>query len=79
MLGDPTRLAMVQLILEANDALCVCELERHFDLTQPTISHHVKALREAGLITTEKRGSWVHCRAERRALQELAQLLVLRR
>ena len=69
---------MMQLIIEAEDALCVCELERHFDLTQPTISHHVKALREAGLITTEKRGSWVHCRAERRVLRELGQHPVFR-
>ncbi len=72
VLGDPTRLAMMQLILESEDALCVCELERHFSLTQPTISHHVKVLREVGLVTTEKRGSWVHCRANRRLLQELA-------
>ena len=78
MLGDPTRLAMMQLILDAEDALCVCELERHFALTQPTISHHVRVLRQAGLITTEKRGCWVHCRAERSALRELGRHPVFR-
>lgn len=58
-LGDSTRLNMVQLLAMAQRPLCVCELESQFDLSQPTISHHLRILREAGVVTTSRQGTWV--------------------
>jgi ArsR family transcriptional regulator len=69
-LGDPTRLAMLQMILEREE-LCACEIEPSFDLSQPTISHHLKQLREAGLITGERRGTWIYYSADRQAIGAL--------
>lgn len=59
-LGDETRLEIVGLLAAAGGALCVCEIEPRFDLSQPTISHHLRLLREAGLVTSERRGTWVY-------------------
>jgi ArsR family transcriptional regulator, arsenate/arsenite/antimonite-responsive transcriptional repressor len=53
----------------------VCELATAFDLTQPTISHHLKVLREAGIIASERRGTWVYYRLEPAALERIAALL----
>jgi len=58
-LGHPVRLRMVDLIHRQGGELCVCEFENHFDLTQPTISHHLKILRQAGVIRSRQDGSWV--------------------
>lgn len=59
-LGHPVRLRMVDLIHhQQGDDICVCEFEHHFDLKQPTISHHLKILRDAGLIQSRQDGSWV--------------------
>ncbi len=55
-LGDETRLEMIGLLAAAGSELCACDIESHFDLSQPTISHHLKILREAGLVTGERRG-----------------------
>lgn len=57
-LGDPVRLRLLSLIAAAGEC-CSCDLEGPLDRSQPTISHHTKALAEAGLITGEKRGRWV--------------------
>ena len=54
-LAHPVRLRMVELIREREE-VCACEFEGHFDLTQPTLSHHLKALREAGLVTRRREG-----------------------
>lgn len=59
-LSNPVRLQMIDLISQGSGQVCGCDIERHFDLTQPTISHHLKVLRDAGLITSEARGVWVH-------------------
>ena len=59
-LGDETRLAIVGLLAAADEPLCVCEIEPRFDLSQPTISHHLRLLREAGVVTSERRGTWVY-------------------
>ena len=56
-LADPTRVAIINC-LSAADEVCVCNLTETFDLSQPTISHHLKVLREAGLVTAERRGTW---------------------
>lgn len=58
-LGDSTRLHMLQLLAMAQRPLCACELESPFDLSQPTISHHLRILREAGIVTTTRKGTWI--------------------
>jgi ArsR family transcriptional regulator, arsenate/arsenite/antimonite-responsive transcriptional repressor len=75
-LGDPVRLRLVSLI-GARDGgeVCVCDLTSAFDLSQPTISHHLKVLREAGLIDSERRGTWVYYRLVPAALERMAGLL----
>ncbi len=57
-LGDPVRLRLLSLITSANGESCVCDLTTAFELTGPTISHHLKVLREAGLVDCERRGTW---------------------
>jgi ArsR family transcriptional regulator len=52
---------MLSLLANAREEVCVCHVQEHFALGQPTISHHLKILREAGLIRCVKRGIWVHC------------------
>ena len=76
-LGDPVRLRLLSLIAShAGGEACVCDLTDVFDLTGPTISHHLKVLREAGLITGERRGTWVYYRIEPAALGRLSAVLV---
>ncbi len=74
--ADPTRLRLLSLIA-AHDGgeACVCDLTGEFDLSAPTISHHLKVLREAGLVTSERRGTWVHYRVVGGRLTALAQAL----
>lgn len=57
-LADPTRLEILRLVAAQPAPTCVCDLVDHFDLAQPTISHHLKVLREAGLLETSKLGIW---------------------
>ncbi|MFE5163646.1 ArsR/SmtB family transcription factor [Streptomyces sp. NPDC056697] len=60
-LGDPIRLRLLSMIASrAGGEVCVCDLTPAFDLSQPTISHHLKLLRQAGLIDCERRGTWVY-------------------
>lgn len=59
-LGDETRLEMVGLLAAEGAELCVCDIESHFDLGQPTISHHLRILREARVVTSDRRGTWVY-------------------
>jgi ArsR family transcriptional regulator, arsenate/arsenite/antimonite-responsive transcriptional repressor len=75
-LGDPVRLRLVSLIgARAGGEVCVCELTSAFELSQPTISHHLRVLREAGLIDSERRGTWVYYRLVPDALERMAALL----
>jgi len=60
-LADPTRVAIVNRLSTA-DEVCVCELNGAFDLSQPTISHHLRILREAGLVEATRRGTWAYYR-----------------
>ena len=72
-LADPVRLRLVSLIgARGAGETCVCDLTGAFELTAPTISHHLKVLREAGLITSERRGTWVYYRLVPGALERLA-------
>lgn len=75
-LGDPARLRLLSLIAShPGGEACVCDISGTFDLSQPTISHHLKTLRSAGLIDSERRGSWVYYRAIPSALQQLSTIL----
>jgi ArsR family transcriptional regulator len=59
-LADPTRLGMLELLVANKEPLCVCNITDHFPQNQPTISHHLRILREAGLIAGEKHGVWAY-------------------
>lgn len=75
-LGDPVRLRLLSMIAAAGgEEVCVCELTPAFDLSQPTISHHLKVLREAGLLTSQRRATWVYYRVVPAALQRLSDTL----
>ncbi|TWF80313.1 ArsR family transcriptional regulator [Pseudonocardia hierapolitana] len=77
-LGDPVRLRLVSLIASHDGGeACVCDLTAGFDLSGPTISHHLKVLREAGLISGERRGTWVYYRVEPAALARLSDVLAI--
>ena len=76
-LGDPIRLRLLSQIASAPEGeKCVCDLDTGFEVSGPTISHHLKVLREAGLIEGERRGTWVYYRAVNEKMAALAQLLV---
>ncbi len=75
-LGDPVRLRLLSAIASgAGGEVCVCELTGNFELSQPTISHHLKRLRQAGLIDCERRGTWVYYWLLPAATDQLAALL----
>ncbi|MFG3702257.1 ArsR/SmtB family transcription factor [Micromonospora sp. NPDC047620] len=77
-LGDPVRLQLMSMIASAEGGeACVCDLTPAFNLTGPTISHHLKTLREAGLVDAERRGTWVYYRARPGILRQLAALLTV--
>lgn len=75
-LADPVRLRLLSLIAahEGGEA-CVCDLNDAFDLSQPTISHHLKQLHDVGLLDRDKRGTWVFYSVRREALADLAALI----
>ncbi|HEX4656812.1 MAG TPA: metalloregulator ArsR/SmtB family transcription factor [Streptosporangiaceae bacterium] len=75
-LADPVRLRLMSLVAShAGGEACVCDLNDAFDLTQPTISHHLKVLHDSGLLDREKRGVWVYYRARTEALASLGALI----
>jgi ArsR family transcriptional regulator len=75
-LADPVRLRLLSLVASrAGQEACVCDLNEAFDLSQPTISHHLKVLHEVGLLDRSKRGVWVYYRAKPEALASLGALL----
>ena len=72
-LADPTRLEMYRLIAGQEAALCACDIGDRFDLAQPTIAHHLKVLRDAGLVTVSRQGIWAYYAVDpqgQRVLQE---------
>jgi ArsR family transcriptional regulator len=71
-LADPTRLGIVALLAAQNVPLCVCEINAAFPLGQPTISHHLKQLRDAGLVEWQKKGLWVYYTVNRSRLGQVA-------
>lgn len=75
-LADPVRLRLLSLIAShAGGETCVCELNDEFDLSQPTISHHLKVLHDCGLLERDKRGVWVYYRVRTEALAGLGALV----
>ncbi|WP_089316364.1 ArsR/SmtB family transcription factor [Actinomadura mexicana] len=77
-LSDPVRLRLLNMIASAEGGeACVCDLTGSFELTAPTISHHLKVLRQAGLIDGERRGTWVYYQAVPERLTRLSGLFAL--
>jgi len=75
-LADPVRLRLLSLVAShADGEACVCDLNDAFDLSQPTISHHLKVLHEVGLLDRSKRGVWVYYAVKREALADLGALI----
>ena len=85
-LADPTRRRIIELLKRrgccscsevsaADPGLCICDLESALSLSQPTITHHIQVLREAGLVETWKIGRWVYCRRNEGALDRLGEWL----
>jgi ArsR family transcriptional regulator, arsenate/arsenite/antimonite-responsive transcriptional repressor len=71
-LGDPVRVQLVDVLRRDAGKVCVCELVPLFDLSQPTVSHHLKVLRDAGLVGSERRGLWAYYYVNPEALEELS-------
>jgi ArsR family transcriptional regulator, arsenate/arsenite/antimonite-responsive transcriptional repressor len=77
-LGDPIRLQLMSMIASApGGEICVCDLTPAFTISETTVSHHLKVLREAGLVDAERRASWVYYRARPALMQQLATLLTI--
>lgn len=74
-LGDPTRLEIFRLVAAQEAPICVCDIVAQFDVSQPTISHHLKILREAGLLTVSRRGVWAYYAVDPRGIAGLRDFL----
>lgn len=77
-LGDPARVKLVNLIANSDAPVCACELIPAVGLSQPTVSHHLKRLTDAGLLLREQRGVWAYYSIEPRAAETLAALADLK-
>lgn len=75
VLADPTRLRLLSIISSSGEACAACDLVEPSGVSQPTVSHHLKVLREAGLVESEKKGRWVFYRPVPERLEVLAQAL----
>ena len=71
-LGDPVRLQLVDVLRKHAGKVCVCELVPLFELSQPTVSHHLKVLREAGIVGSERRGLWAYYYVNPDSVEELS-------
>ena len=74
-LADPTRVRIVNMLVNADEPVCVCELTPALELSQPTVSFHLSKLRKAGLLDRERRGTWAYYSLNRSALGRVAQVL----
>src|SRR5580693_10164767 len=71
-IADPYRLTMLATLATAEDEVCVCDFTDALPLNQPTVSHHLRILREAGLVTCDRRGTWVYYRLAADAMERAA-------
>jgi ArsR family transcriptional regulator, arsenate/arsenite/antimonite-responsive transcriptional repressor len=71
-LGDPIRMQIVDVLRRNAGRVCVCELVPLFDLSQPTVSHHLKVLRDAGIVGSERQGLWAYYYVNPEALEEVS-------
>jgi len=69
-LADPTRIRILNLLATSEEPVCVCDIVDHFPLGQPTISHHLKVLRDVRFVVAERRGPFMHYRVNRACLEE---------
>lgn len=76
-LADPKRLEIIALVARSDEPLCACEIETHFELSQSTISHHLGLLKKAGLLVSERRGTWAFFSLTPRAGRSLDAVLEL--
>lgn len=76
-LGDPARVRILNLLATSDAPVCVCNLTEPLGLRQPTVSHHVKKLTDAGLLTREQRGVWAYYSLDRKALAQLCAVVEL--
>ncbi len=74
-LGDPIRIQLVDVLRKHAGKVCVCELVPLFDLSQPTVSHHLKVLRDAGIVGSERQGLWAYYYVDPDAVKELSRWL----
>ena len=74
-LADPARVRIVNLLASTDDPVCVCEFVPALELSQPTVSHHLKKLTDAGLLEREQRGKWAYYTLSGEALERLASLV----
>jgi ArsR family transcriptional regulator len=72
LLGNPIRARILELLAQGPDEVCVCDLEAALPVKQPTVSHHLRILRDAGLVGYNKRGQWAHYFLHREAMADLA-------
>lgn len=73
-LADPSRIEILRLLARQDGPVCACDIVEHFDLSQPTVSHHLKILREAKLLSATRRGLWVFYAIDRDGAGSLADL-----
>jgi len=74
-LGDPVRMQLVDVLRKHAGEVCVCELVPLFELSQPTVSHHLKKLKDAGIVGSERRGLWAYYYVKPEGLQEVSKWL----
>ena len=70
-LSDPARIRIVNMLATADESVCVCDLIPHLGLSQPTVSHHLRKLTDAGLLRREQRGTWAFYSLEPESLERL--------
>ncbi|MBD8505666.1 helix-turn-helix transcriptional regulator [Hoyosella sp. G463] len=74
-LGDPIRLQIATTLAASTDSVCVCDITSLFTVSQPTVSHHLKVLRDAGMVTAERHGTWMHYTLPPRAKEIITAIL----
>lgn len=77
-LGDPARVRIVNSLATSDEPVCICDLVEPLGLSQPTVSHHMKKLADAGLVEREQRGKWAYFSLKREAVEKLAAVADLR-